>query len=148
MTLHRSIRATDEPDLQLSPVYQRPGESSSVPRLRLSRRTDGPGHGVSDGAGISGCLASPLLRLGRDGYRRVQQTCRDVAVYLSTAIEGLGPFRLLTDGSQLPVFAFALREPLTYSADLLLDDLKHELHPLDRRRTPLPPNGDADRFHQ
>ena len=49
-----------------------------------------------------------LLRLGREGYRRVQQTSRDVAMYLSGAIAGLGPFELLTDGSQLPVFAFAL----------------------------------------
>ena len=49
-----------------------------------------------------------LLRLGRDGYRRVHQTARDVATYLSATIAGLGPFRLLTDGSQLPVFAFTL----------------------------------------
>jgi hypothetical protein len=49
-----------------------------------------------------------FLRLGREGYRRVQQTCRDVAVSLSSQIAELGPFRLLTDGSQLPVFAFVV----------------------------------------
>jgi glutamate decarboxylase len=49
-----------------------------------------------------------FLRLGFDGYRRVQQTARDVARYTADAVAGLGPFRLLTDGSQLPVFAFAL----------------------------------------
>ena len=49
-----------------------------------------------------------FVRLGFDGYRRVQQTCRDVATTLSAAIAGLGPFRLLTDGSQLPVFAFTM----------------------------------------
>jgi glutamate decarboxylase len=49
-----------------------------------------------------------FLRLGREGFRRVQQTCRDVAVSLSSQIAQLGPFRLLTDGSQLPVFAFVV----------------------------------------
>jgi glutamate decarboxylase len=49
-----------------------------------------------------------FLRLGFDGYRRVQQTCRDVARWTADAIGRLGPFRLLTDGSELPVFAFAL----------------------------------------
>jgi glutamate decarboxylase len=49
-----------------------------------------------------------FLRLGFDGYRRVQQTARDVARYTADAVAGLGPFQLLTDGSQLPVFAFAL----------------------------------------
>lgn len=49
-----------------------------------------------------------FLRLGRDGYRRVQLTCRDVATSLAAEIAKLGPFRLLTDGSQLPVFAFTV----------------------------------------
>jgi glutamate decarboxylase len=49
-----------------------------------------------------------FIRLGFDGYRRVQQTSRDVALYASESIAGIGPFRLLTDGSDLPVFAFTL----------------------------------------
>lgn len=49
-----------------------------------------------------------FLRLGFDGYRRVQQTSRDVARYTAEAVARLGPFRLLTDGSELPVFAFTL----------------------------------------
>jgi len=51
-----------------------------------------------------------FLRLGFDGYRRIQQECRDVARYTADAIAGLGPFRLITDGSELPVFTFALTE--------------------------------------
>ena len=51
-----------------------------------------------------------FLRLGFDGYRRVQQTSRDVARYTADAIAKLGAFKLLTDGSELPVFAFALRD--------------------------------------
>jgi glutamate decarboxylase len=52
-----------------------------------------------------------FLRLGVDGYRRVQQTCREVATSLAGQIADLGPFRLLTDGSELPVFAFTLTDP-------------------------------------
>ena len=49
-----------------------------------------------------------FLRLGFDGYRRVQQACQDVALHLSSQIAGMGPFELLTDGGELPVFAFKL----------------------------------------
>ena len=55
-----------------------------------------------------------LLRLGFEGYRRVQQACQDVAKYLSGQIATLGPFELLSDGSQLPVFAFRLRPDVTH----------------------------------
>src|SRR3954462_2322858 len=51
-----------------------------------------------------------FLRLGFEGYRRVQQECRDVATYGSAAIAELGPFELITDGSELPVFAFKVRD--------------------------------------
>jgi len=52
-----------------------------------------------------------FLRLGFDGFRSVQQACQDVAKHLSGQIAAMGPFELLTDGSELPVFAFRLREP-------------------------------------
>ncbi|MFF3439493.1 glutamate decarboxylase [Streptosporangium sp. NPDC002721] len=51
-----------------------------------------------------------FLRLGFDGYRRVQRTCREVATRLAGEIAGLGPFELITDGGQTPVFAFRVRE--------------------------------------
>jgi glutamate decarboxylase len=54
-----------------------------------------------------------FLRLGHEGYRAVQQGCQDVALRLSSAIAQMGPFELLTDGSDLPVFAFRLREDVT-----------------------------------
>ncbi|MFF8018967.1 glutamate decarboxylase [Streptomyces sp. NPDC007929] len=47
-----------------------------------------------------------FLRLGRQGYRAVQQAARDVATELAGRIEALGDFRLLTRGDELPVFAF------------------------------------------
>ncbi|HEX3647781.1 MAG TPA: glutamate decarboxylase [Pseudonocardiaceae bacterium] len=54
-----------------------------------------------------------FVRLGFDGYQRVQYQCRDVATRLSGQIADIGPFRLVTDGSQLPVFAFTLAPEVT-----------------------------------
>jgi glutamate decarboxylase len=51
-----------------------------------------------------------LLRLGFEGYRRVQQSCRDNARWLAAAIADIGPFELISDGSGIPVFAFRLRD--------------------------------------
>ncbi len=49
-----------------------------------------------------------FLRLGFDGYRKVHGYARDVATALAARIAELGPFRLLTEGDELPVFAFTL----------------------------------------
>ena len=46
--------------------------------------------------------------LGRDGYRRVMQGAQDVATHLSSEIAKIGPYRLISEGRDLPVFAFAL----------------------------------------
>jgi glutamate decarboxylase len=54
-----------------------------------------------------------FIRLGFDGYRRVQQSCQDIALYLSSEIAKIGPFELITDGSDLPVFAARLRDDVT-----------------------------------
>ncbi|WP_282696703.1 glutamate decarboxylase [Streptomyces sp. CC208A] len=54
-----------------------------------------------------------FLRLGREGYRAVQQTSRDVARGLAERIDAMGDFRLLTRGDQLPVFAFTTAPEVT-----------------------------------
>jgi glutamate decarboxylase len=51
-----------------------------------------------------------FLRLGFDGYRRVQGYAREVATRLSGQIDELGPFELLTKGDELAVFAFKVRD--------------------------------------
>jgi len=51
-----------------------------------------------------------FLRLGFDGYRRVQGYAREVATRMSGRIADLGPFELVTRGDQLPVFAVRLRD--------------------------------------
>jgi glutamate decarboxylase len=50
-----------------------------------------------------------FTHLGFDGYRRVQQESSDVAQYLAAEIEKIGPYRLITRGEDIPVFAFALK---------------------------------------
>jgi glutamate decarboxylase len=51
--------------------------------------------------------------LGRDGYRRVMQGAQDVATHLSSEIAKLGPYQLISEGRDLPVFAFALNPDVT-----------------------------------
>lgn len=54
-----------------------------------------------------------LTSLGREGYRQVIQNAQDVALHLSEGIEKLGPYRLISRGDELPVFAFALNGDVT-----------------------------------
>jgi glutamate decarboxylase len=51
-----------------------------------------------------------LAGLGRDGYTRVMQGAQDVAVQISSAVNEMGPYELLSEGRELPVFAFKLRD--------------------------------------
>ena len=54
-----------------------------------------------------------FVRLGREGYREVQQASRDVATSLADRIGRLDDFRLLTRGDELPVFAFTTAPDVT-----------------------------------
>ncbi len=65
-----------------------------------------------------------FLRLGHEGYREIQQACQDVALHLSGKIAQMGPFELLTDGSDLPVFAFRVSDA---SAGFSVFDLSERL---------------------
>jgi glutamate decarboxylase len=49
-----------------------------------------------------------FLAFGREGYRRTMQTAQDVAVHVSSGIAELGPYRLISEGRELPVFAFTM----------------------------------------
>jgi glutamate decarboxylase len=66
-----------------------------------------------------------FLRLGSEGYRHVQQTSQNIARYLAAELAKMGPFELFTDGSDIPVFAFKLRDDVTgYSVFDLSDRLR------------------------
>jgi glutamate decarboxylase len=66
-----------------------------------------------------------FLRLGRDGYTAVQGACSDVAKHLAAKIGALGPFELISDGSDIPVFAWRLKAGHTDNWDLF--DLSNQL---------------------
>ncbi len=81
-----------------------------------------------------------FLRLGFEGYRRVQQSAQDVAMFLSSEIDLMPQFDLWSDGSDIPVFAWSLKPGYTTNWNLY--------HLSDRLRTkgwlvptyPLPEN--------
>ncbi|WP_295541283.1 glutamate decarboxylase [uncultured Thiohalocapsa sp.] len=66
-----------------------------------------------------------FLRLGREGYTRVQAASRDVARYLSGQIAELGPFELISDGSDIPVFCWRLAEESNFSLYDTAEFLRH-----------------------
>ncbi len=65
-----------------------------------------------------------FLRLGFEGYRKVQQACQDVARHLAGQIAAMGPFELLSDGTELPVLAFQLTGDAGYTVFDLSERLR------------------------
>jgi glutamate decarboxylase len=66
-----------------------------------------------------------LSSLGHEGYREVMQGAQEVALHVSHTIADIGPYRLLSDGSELPVFAFMLApEVSNYSVFDVSDRLR------------------------
>jgi len=68
-----------------------------------------------------------FLRLGMDGYRRIQQACQDVALYLSGEIARMGPFELITDGSDIHVFCWKMTEAASNTTNFTLFDMADKL---------------------
>jgi glutamate decarboxylase len=66
-----------------------------------------------------------FLRLGRSGYAAVQGACQEVALHLSRHIGEMAPFELVSDGSELPVFAWRMKEGYTDNWDLY--DMSNQL---------------------
>ncbi len=68
-----------------------------------------------------------FLRLGREGYRQIQQACRDTAMYLAGEIAKMEPFELITNGSTIPVFAWKLKDRVAAETNYSLFDLADKL---------------------
>lgn len=51
-----------------------------------------------------------FLRLGIEGYKAVHQTSQEVAMYLARGVSEIDAFELVSDGSDLPVFAWKLKD--------------------------------------
>jgi glutamate decarboxylase len=54
-----------------------------------------------------------FLRLGREGFRLVQQTCQDVAVHIARALGAMPEFHVISDGRDLPVVTVSLSPQVT-----------------------------------
>ena len=66
-----------------------------------------------------------FTNLGFDGFRLVQQHSSAVAQHLSAGIADMGPYHLISDGSELPVFSFTLKPEVTkYSVFDISDRLR------------------------
>ncbi len=65
-----------------------------------------------------------FVRLGRAGYRRIQQNAQDVALHMADEIEAMGPFRMLTRGTDLPVLSWTTGEGANFTVFELSDALR------------------------
>jgi glutamate decarboxylase len=54
-----------------------------------------------------------FMSLGRDGYTATMRNLREIATHISSGIAEIGPYTLLSEGKDLPVFAFALQPSVT-----------------------------------
>ena len=64
-----------------------------------------------------------FLRLGRSGYHNIMKSLRSTAMWLSGKLADDGNFRVISDGSDIPVLAFEL----TGEQDFTVFDISHEL---------------------
>ena len=80
------------------------------------------------------------LRLGKEGYYEVQKASQAVAQFLSKAIHDMGPFELFTDGTDIPVLSWRLKEG--YTSNWNLYDLSRQLRTFGWQvpAYPLPPD--------
>ncbi len=66
-----------------------------------------------------------FVSLGRSGFELVQGNTSNVAQHLAREVAKIGPYWCLTDGSELPVFAFALKDEVkNYSVYDVSDRLR------------------------
>lgn len=68
-----------------------------------------------------------FLRLGMDGYRRIHQASQDVALYLSGKLAAYEELELITDGSDIPVFAFRMTEEAKKHTNYTVFDMSERL---------------------
>jgi glutamate decarboxylase len=51
-----------------------------------------------------------FLRLGFEGYRKTHEATLQTAQHISAAVEDMGPYKLISRGDTIPVFAFMLKQ--------------------------------------
>ncbi|MGD9896486.1 MAG: glutamate decarboxylase [Candidatus Methylacidiphilaceae bacterium] len=65
-----------------------------------------------------------FLRLGRVGYTRILKAMRETTLFLSDRIAKMGPFELVSDGSQVPAFAFKFKSEPSEAVFALSEKLR------------------------
>lgn len=62
-----------------------------------------------------------LLRLGKEGYRKIHQACYDTAMYLADEISKIGPFEIIYDGNPkhgIPALTWKLKDGIDHGFTL------------------------------
>jgi glutamate decarboxylase len=65
-----------------------------------------------------------FVRLGREGYTKIMETLRDLAVHVSTKIGEMGPFEVVSDGTAIPVLTFKVKDPGRFTVFHVMDHLR------------------------
>ncbi|MDH3678766.1 MAG: glutamate decarboxylase [Acidimicrobiia bacterium] len=65
-----------------------------------------------------------FVRLGRDGYRRIMERLRDIAVHMAGKTAAMGPFEVVSDGTAIPVLAFKVKDPSKFTVFHVSDQLR------------------------
>ena len=65
-----------------------------------------------------------FIRLGREGYRKIQQASQDVALHLADEIREMGPFTIIARGTDLPIVAWRLTDGANFTLFEFSDALR------------------------
>lgn len=68
-----------------------------------------------------------FLRLGMDGYQRIHKASQDVAMHLAGKLAGYKGLELISDGSDIPVFAFRMTEAAEAATNYTVFDMSERL---------------------
>jgi glutamate decarboxylase len=66
-----------------------------------------------------------FIRLGRSGYTKVMETLRGIATAMSARVAEIGPFSIVSDGSDIPVLSFTVTDDVPYTAYDVSDRLRY-----------------------
>lgn len=65
-----------------------------------------------------------FLRLGKKGYAEIQSSLQKIALHLSSNIAKMGPFKLISKGDDIPVFAWTLKGKAPFTLYELAERLR------------------------
>ncbi len=66
-----------------------------------------------------------FIRLGRSGYTRVMKALQQTATTVSSGIAEIGPFSIISDGTDIPVLTFEITQDVPYTVFDVSDRLRY-----------------------